>query len=81
MKTIVLGIFLSFSYQYFAQSVVNENIANDNDSTIKNIYKLSEDYAKIMETWSPEKKKKFSETFVYTRGGFRIPNEPIKLND
>ncbi len=78
MNKIILGIFVFFSYEIFAQSVVNEPISNINDSTMQKIKRFSEDYAKIMETWSPEKKKKFNETFLYTRGNFRIPNEPIK---
>jgi hypothetical protein len=31
-----------------------------------------------METWSPEKKKRFQETFVYTRGHITIPEKPIE---
>jgi hypothetical protein len=30
-----------------------------------------------MATWSPEKKKRFAEVFVMTRGQITIPKEPI----
>jgi hypothetical protein len=30
-----------------------------------------------METWSPEKKKRFADTFLLTRGQIKIPEKPI----
>lgn len=48
------------------------------DSILEKIELFSEEYAKIMATWSPEKIKRFNETFVYTRGHIIIPEKPIE---
>ena len=48
------------------------------DSILEKIELFGEEYAKIMETWSPEKKKRFQDTFVYTRGHITIPEKPIE---
>jgi len=50
---------------------------NDADSTLAQIEQFTAEYAKIMATWSPEKKKRFAEVFVMTRGQNTIPKEPI----
>lgn len=47
------------------------------DSTFASLQLFTEEYAKIMETWSPEKKKRFAETFLMTRGQIKIPEKPI----
>jgi hypothetical protein len=47
------------------------------DSTLASVELFTDEYAKVMETWNPEKKKRFVETFVFTRGQINRPEKPI----
>ena len=73
---------LSYTFCQTANEVTSEDTLSlkvaEADSILEKIELFSEEYAKIMETWSPEKKKRFQETFVYTRGHITIPEKPIK---
>ena len=53
----------------------------ESDSTFASLAHFTEEYAKIMETWSPEKKKRFADTFLMTRGQIKIPEKPIEWNN
>jgi hypothetical protein len=85
MKHCFLAFLFFGSYHTFGQTAhevtcedtLSLNIA-EADSILEKIELFSEEYAKIMETWSPEKKKRFQETFVYTRGHITIPEKPIE---
>lgn len=85
MKHCFLAFLFFGSYHTFGQTA-NEVTSEDTlslkvaeaDSILEKIELFGEEYAKIMETWSPEKKKRFKETFVYTRGHITIPEKPIE---
>ena len=69
MKHCFLAFLFFGSYHTFGQTA-NEVTSEDTlslkvaeaDSILEKIELFSEEYAKIMETWSPEKKKRFQET-------------------
>jgi hypothetical protein len=75
LKTLFICLLLSSLC--FGQNSVPKAAMNDADSTLAQIEQLTAEYAKIMATWSPEKKKRFAEVFVMTRGQITIPKEPI----
>jgi hypothetical protein len=78
--------FLFFGFYHTFGQTANEVTSEDTlsikvaeaDSILEKIELFGEEYAKIMATWSPEKIKRFNETFVYTRGHITIPEKPIE---
>lgn len=85
MKHYFLALLFCECFQTFGQSA-NQFTNKDTlvtevtavDSTLETILLFSEEYAKIMATWSEEKIKRFNDTFMYTRGHITIPEEPIQ---
>jgi hypothetical protein len=77
--SLVVGICL-LNFQSFGQAPQTATTPTkeaEADSTLARIELFTDEYAKVMETWSPEKKKRFVETFVFTRGQIKIPEKPI----
>ena len=75
LKTLFICLLLSSLC--FGQNSAPKAAMNDADSTLAQIEQFTAEYAKIMETWSPEKKKRFADTFLLTRGQIKIPEKPI----
>jgi hypothetical protein len=78
-----MGICL-FNFQSFGQAPQTTTTVTkeaEADSTLARLELFTDEYAKVMETWSPEKKKRFSELFVITRGQFKVPEKPIEWSN
>jgi hypothetical protein len=75
LKTLFICLLLSSLC--FGQNSVPKAAMNDADSTLAQIEQFTAEYAKIMATWSPEKKKRFADTFLLTRGQIKIPEKTI----
>lgn len=78
MKYVCFYMISIGSFTSFGQTTNQEPVA---DSTLKVIDDFSKQYAAMMETWSPEKIKKFNEIFCYRRGHITIPTEPIRWEE
>jgi len=81
MKTVFLSFLLLTAKTSFTQVAIHDSCLVESDSTLKYLNEFLTEYAKIMSTWSPEKKKKFSEVFIMERGNIRIPKEPIEFDE
>ena len=81
LKHAILGVGIClFNFQSFGQvpqTSTTPSQETEADSTFASLQLFTDEYAKIMETWSSEKKKRFAETFAYTRGQIKIPEKPI----
>jgi hypothetical protein len=81
LKHALLGVGIClFKFQSFGQATQSTTTPYkeaEADSTLASIELFTDEYAKIMETWSPEKKKRFADTFLLTRGQIKIPEKPI----
>jgi hypothetical protein len=75
---IVMMGFISFKSTCQVSNEINIGSVSKNDSIIALIHSFSSDYSKIINSWSPEKKEWFNDTFVHSRGNFSIPKEPLK---
>ncbi len=77
--SLVVGIcFLNFqSFGQAPQTATTLTKEAEADSTLAMVELFTDEYAKVMETWSPEKKKRFNELFVIGRGQFTVPEKPI----
>ena len=75
LKTLLMCLVLTSLC--FGQNSAQNAVMNEADSTWAQIEQFTTEYAKIMETWSPEKKKRFADTFLLTRGQIKIPEKPI----
>ena len=77
---IVVGFVILFSVNGYSQNTPSEiNTKNKEiDSILNSINSFDLEYSREMETWSPEHKAWFTKTFVFTRGHFTIPKEPIQ---
>lgn len=76
---IAVGICL-LNFQSFGQTPQTATTSiqeAEEDSTLARVELFTDEYAKVMETWSPEKKKRFNELFVIGRGQFTVPEKPI----
>lgn len=82
MKSIIVVSFVVlFSVNGYSQNTPSEtNTKNkESDSILSSIHSFDLECSKEMETWSPAHKAWFAKTFVFTRGHFTIPKEPIQL--
>ena len=81
LKNAILGAGICLvNFQSFGQATQRTSTPSkeaEADSTFASLQLFTEEYAKIMDTWSSEKKKRFAETFAYTRGQIKIPEKPI----
>ncbi len=81
LKHACLGVgicLLNFqSFGQATQSLASPTQEAEADSTLARLELFTDEYAKVMETWSPEKKKRFNELFVIGRGQFTVPEKPI----
>ena len=81
MKAIIVVSFVVlFSVIGYSQNTPSEtNTKNtESDSILRSLHSFDLAYSKEMETWSPAHKAWFAKTFVFTRGHFTIPKEPIQ---
>jgi hypothetical protein len=81
MKAIILMSFVVlFSVNGYSQNTPSETNtkSKESDSILSSIHSFDLEYSKEMETWSPAHKAWFTKTFVFTRGHFTIPKEPIQ---
>jgi len=74
---LVICLFKLQSFGQAPQTSTTPTKEAEADSTLARLELFTAEYAKIMATWSPEKKKRFAEVFVMTRGQITIPKEPI----
>lgn len=81
LKRAVLGVGIClFKFQSFGQAPqtsATPSYEAEADSTFASLQLFTDEYTKMMETWSPEKKKRFADTFLLTRGQIKIPEKPI----
>jgi hypothetical protein len=82
MKKVLLLVSALFliSTNGFNQTIVhgNNTVINDTNDVQKELSSFALAYSKEMESWSKERLEHFNRTFVYTRGNFTIPKEPIQ---
>jgi hypothetical protein len=81
MKAIIVVSFvILFSVNGYSQTTPSEiNTKNkESDSILNSIHSFDLEYNKEIEIWSPAHKAWFTKTFVFTRGHFTIPKEPIQ---
>ena len=66
MKNLFLSILLLTAKTSFTQVAIHDSCLVESDSTLKYLNEFLTEYAKIMSTWSPEKKN--SAKFLYMNG-------------
>jgi hypothetical protein len=85
LKHTILGMGIClFNFQSFGQAPQTATTPTkeaEADSTLARVELFTDEYAKVMESWSPEKKKRFSELFVISRGQFTVPEKPIEWSN
>ena len=79
MKTLFITLFLTIGLSSYSQ--VNSNQNSNTETPIKENYdlkKFDSESASEISKMSEEEKKLFAKIFVFKKGGFSLPEKPLR---
>ena len=79
MKTLIISLFLGLTTISYSQTITNQNVSNEipakEDYDLK---KFDSESASEISKMSEEEKKLFAKIFVFKKGGFSLPEKPLR---